>query len=251
MKVLIPFHNMTLQVEAEGELETLKEAQRWLDVPKRCPVCGLPTELRYRTVTAKKGEREGEDFEYVDVQCTGRPKRHSSTLGQYKPKNGGGFYYRENLDKFPWDEYDLETRGSRPMDPDERGVADPEMPNLEIPNLEMSSPEIPSSAATEEPAPTRADLLQVYAALQDKDKERSSAFLSFLAAYQGVRYTPETAREVLRDLQILSGPDLLGPLTLKRILEKTGAWAGGAFALEPDALRTWETRFVELSRSAA
>ena len=118
MRVQIPFHNLTVVVEGEGELETLKEAQRWLDVPKRCPVCGRPTEIRYRSVTARSGERMGEDFEYVDVQCTGYPKRHRSTLGQYKTKNGGGFYYRENLDKFPWDEYDFEARESRKIEHD-------------------------------------------------------------------------------------------------------------------------------------
>ncbi len=232
MRVQILFHNLTIQVEAEGELETLKEAQRWLDVPKVCPVCGLPTELRYRTVTAKTGEREGEDFEYVDVQCTGRPKRHRSTLGQYKPKNGGGFYYRENLDKFPWDEYDLETKASRPVNHQETAAAEPE----------------PAPEPTPEPAPkpTRADLLQVYAALQDRDKAYGSAFLSFLAADAEPRYSPELAREVARHLEVLDGPGLLEPRNLRRILEKVGGWEAGAFTLDPGALRSWEARFAEL-----
>ena len=230
MRVDIPFHNLTLTVEAEGELETLKAAQRWLDVPKVCPVCGLPTELRYRAITAKTGEREGEDFEYVDVQCTGYPKRHRSTLGQYKPKNGGGFYYRENLDKFPWDEYDLETKASRPVQHEES--------------------EAPSSAKVET-APTRADLLQVYAALQDKDRAHGSAFLSFLAAYPEPRYSPEAARKVAQRLEVLDGPGLLEPDNLRRILEKVGTWQDGTFTLDPDALHGWEARFAELGRSAA
>ena len=270
MRVEISFHNLTLLVEAGGELETLRDAQRWLDVPKRCLVCGLPTEIRYRSVTTKKGEREGEDFEYVDVQCTGYPKRHSSTLGQYKASNGGGFYYRENLDKFPWDEYDFKTKESRKIDhasegklkrvdvrdrtypPDQAYDADPpdntDRPEAgPLPNRAAPTQVAPTQVAPTPPTPTRDDLLQVYGALQDRDRTRSPMFLSFLAAYSEPSYSPEAARKVLRGLRVLSGPALLEPDNLRRILSKVGAWRDGTFTLDPGALRVWEARFTELS----
>lgn len=62
----------TVEISGDNERELIKQAAFWQSIPAKCPVCGAPLILNYRTP---------QTFTYYELLCLGTPS-HSVNFGE-------------------------------------------------------------------------------------------------------------------------------------------------------------------------
>jgi len=71
-KITITLPLFTVEITGEHETDIFRPAALWQSLPVKCPLCGKPLILNYRTPKT---------YKYYELKCTGTPS-HSVNLGE-------------------------------------------------------------------------------------------------------------------------------------------------------------------------